>query len=214
VADTSQIRVDGEPVAAISQRVREREIRRQLRQNRARKAAIGLRASVRAAAAERMPALVREFLETLLGSLLGFLVIFELPARLGGVNPLYTLSTFGLLYASQSTYYKYKLTVEPGFTIPTCRCAGRSRDDTESVLQSRQSAVLGVPNSLFAVAFFAVLLALTALGDRGLGLPLAVIAVAASAYLSYVMLVRIRSLCTICVNIAAINVLILWQLTS
>jgi uncharacterized membrane protein len=119
---------------------------------------------------------------------------------------------FGLVYSLQSTYYKYKLAVDPGFRIPSCRCARPRADGTESVLQSRQSATFGIPNSVFASAFFCAVLVLTAEADSREALPLAVVATAASIYLSYVMLVRIRSLCATCINMAALSALILWQL--
>ena len=201
-----------EPIGATSRRVREREILRQLRHNSTRKAAIRGRIAVRNSLARRTPALAREFLKALLGSLVGFLLIAELLAHLAGVNEIYTFSVFGLVYSLQATYYKYKLAVDPEFKIPSCGCARRSVDGTESVLQSRQSATLGIPNSVFALAFFCAALALTAVADSRLALPLAAIAVAASIYLSYVMLVRIRSLCATCVNIVALSALILWQL--
>lgn len=197
---------------AIARRVREREVARQLRQNRSRKRAVELRIALRATAARRVPALAREYLETLLGSLLGLTVVFELLAHLARVSPLYSLPACGLVYASQSTYYTIKLAADPDFAIPTCRCAGRRREGTADVLRSPRSALLGVPNSALALVFFAALLASTGLGRSGVQLPLTGAAVAASAYLGYVMLVRVRSVCSICVNIAAINLLLLWQL--
>lgn len=198
------------PVTAIARRMQEREIRRQLHANDARRTAIRLRAAV----VERLPVLVREYAETLLGSLLGFAVLFELAAHLAGVSALYTLPAFGLVYAWQATYYKFKLASDPSFVIPSCRCAGRRRDGTADVLRSGHAAFLGVPSSLLAAAIFAALLALTAAGEPGPRLPLAGLALAASAYLGYAMLVRVRSVCTLCVNIAAINVLLVWQLAT
>jgi uncharacterized membrane protein len=199
------------PMGAISGRVREREIRRQLRHNHTRTAAIRGRTAVRNYVATRTTALARQFLETLLGSLLGFLLIAELLAHLAGVREVYTFSAFGLVYSLQSTYYKYKLAADPEFKIPSCRCARRGPDGTEGVLQSRHSAILGVPNSVFAVAFFLAVPVLTAVAGSRTALPLAVVAVAVSGYLSYVMLMRIRSLCATCINIAALSALILWQ---
>jgi uncharacterized membrane protein len=201
-----------EPVGAISRRVREREILRQLHNNDTRKAAIRGRIAVRNYLARHTSSLAQEYVKTLLGSLLGFLIIAELLGHLAGVGEIYTFSVFGLFYSLQSTYYKYKLAADPGFRIPSCRCARRSLDGTESVLQSRHSAILGIPNSVFASAFFCAVLVLTAVADSWLALPLAAVAVAASTYLSYVMLVRIRSLCATCVNIVALSALILWQL--
>ena len=202
------------PLTAIARRIREREIQRQLRQNRARKAAFRLRAGARTAAAERVPTLPREYLETLLGSLLVFTAVFELLARLGGVSPLYTLPAFGVVYASQSSYYKLRLTLDPDFAIPSCGCAGRRHDGSADVLRSRHSTILGVPSSLLAVLFFGAVLGLTAAGEPGPLPALAAFALAASAYLGYVMLARVRSLCSICINIAALNVLIFWQVLA
>lgn len=214
VGDVSRIHEEAGPLAAISRRVREREIRRQLRHNDARKMAVRARAALRRFVSERTPALAREFLETLLGAALGFFVIGWLLAHFAGIGSLYTFSVFGLLYSAQATYYKRKLALDPGFRIPSCRCAGRRADGTEGVLQSRQSAVLGIPNSAFAVAFFCMVLVTTVLDERRLALPPALAVVVASIYLSYVMLTKLRSLCAICLNIAALNVLIFWQLLS
>src|SRR5260370_28511172 len=180
------------PMGAASGRVREREIRRQLRHNHARTAAIRGRTAVRNYVATRTTALARQFLETLLGSLLGFLLIAELLAHLAGVREVDTFSAFGLVYSLQSTYYKYKLAADPEFKIPSCRCARRGPDGTEGVLQSRHSAILGVPNSVFAVAFFLAVPVLTAGAGSRTALPLAVVAVAASGQLLYVMLMRLR----------------------
>ena len=81
VTDMAQIHQHAGTMGAIARRVREREIRRQLRYNDARKAAIRGHRAVRNYVAARTPALAREFLGALLGSLVGFLVIAELLAH-------------------------------------------------------------------------------------------------------------------------------------
>jgi uncharacterized membrane protein len=202
------------PMGAVSRRVREREIRRQLRYNDARKAVIHGRGAVRNYVTTRTPALAREFLGALLAALVGFVVIAELLAHVAGVSEIYTFSAFGLVYSLQSTYYKYKLTADPGFKIPSCRCARRNADGTEGVLRSSYSTTLGIPNSVYAVAFFVAVPTLAAVAGSRAALPLAVVAIAASSYLSYIMLAKVRSLCTTCVSIAALSALILWQLLS
>jgi uncharacterized membrane protein len=164
--------------------------------------------------AARTPALAREFLGTLLGALVGFLVIAELLAHVAGVGQIYTFSAFGLVYSLQSTYYKYRLAADPGFKIPSCRCARRGADGTEGVLQSRYSTTLGIPNSVYAAAFFVAVPILAAVAGSRVALPLAVVAIAASSYLSYIMLARIRSLCATCISVAALSALILWQLLA
>ena len=208
----AQIHQHAGAIGAISRRAREREMLRQLRYNDARKAAVRGRSAVRSYLATRTPALAREFLGTLLGALVGFLVIAELLAHVAGVSQIYTFSAFGLVYSLQSTYYKYRLAVDPGFKIPSCRCARRGADGTEGVLRSRYSAILGIPNSVYAAAYFVAVPVLAGVAGSRAALPLAVVAIAASSYLSYIMLAKIRSLCATCISIAALSALILWQL--
>jgi uncharacterized membrane protein len=212
VTDMAHIHQHAGTMGAISRRVREREVLRQLRYNDARKAAIRGRGAVRDYLATRTPALAREFLGTLLGALVGFLVIAELLAHIAGVSQIYTFSAFGLVYSLQSTYYKYKLAGDPDFKIPSCRCARRSVDGTEGVLRSRYSATLGIPNAVYAAAYFVTVPVLAAVAGSRAALPLAVVAIAASIYLSYIMLAKVRNLCATCISIAALSALILWQL--
>ena len=208
----AQIHQHAGAIGAISRRAREREMLRQLRYNDARKAAVRGRSAVRSYLATRTPALAREFLGTLLGALVGFLVIAELLAHVAGVSQIYTFSAFGLVYSLQSTYYKFKLAADPDFKIPSCRCARRGVDGTEGVLQSRYSTTLAIPNSVYAAVFFVAVPVLAAVAGGRAALPLAVVAIAASSYLSYIMLAKIRSLCATCISIAALCALILWQL--
>ena len=188
-------------LSAISRRVHEREIRRQILYDRTSRYVAG-----------RVPVLLPDFLKMLMGSLLGFWVIVTLLAYIPHANPLYTLPGFGLLFSLQAAYYKYRLSVDPGYKIPKCRCAGRGDDNTETVLKSRQSAILRIPNSVLGVAVYIAFLLSVYLGHTGTAMSLAVVAVLASAYLSYIMVVKIAGLCANCINVAALNVLILWQL--
>lgn len=188
-------------LSAISRRVREREIRRQILYNRTSRYVAG-----------RVPVLLPDFLKMLMGSLIGFWVIVTLLAYIPHANPLYTLPAFGLLFSLQAAYYKYRLSVDPGYKIPKCRCAGRGDDNTEAVLKSRQSAILRIPNSVLGVAVYIALFLSVYLGHTGTAMSLAIVAVLASGYLSYVMVVKIAGLCVNCVNVAALNLLILWQL--
>ena len=71
---------------------------------------------------------------------------------------------------------------------------------------------LAIPNSVYAAVFFIAVPVLVAVAGSRAALPLAVAAIAASSYLSYVMLARIRSLCATCISISALSILILWQL--
>jgi len=188
-------------LSAISRGVRDREIRRQLLHNQMRKAV-----------SARLPVLLPEYLKILTGSLIGFWVITALLSYIPHASPLYTLPLFGLLFSLQATYYKYRLSVDPTFKVPSCRCAGRHDDNTEAVLTSAHSALLRVPNSVLGVAVYVALLASVYLGHLELARSLAILAVLASVYLSYVMIVKIAGLCVNCISVAALNVLILWNL--
>ena len=159
-----------------------------------------------------MPALLPEFLKVATASLIGFWIITELLAYVSGPRPLYTLTVLGLAYSLQTTYYRYRLSVDPGYRTPRCNCAGGGNDEPEKVLRSRQSAVLRIPNSVLGLALYSALFVFVYVNDRDAALLLAILAVAGSLYLGYAMVVKISSLCATCINVAALNVLILLQL--
>jgi uncharacterized membrane protein len=196
-------------LAPIERRVREREIRRQLLHSRVRHgiSALGL-------VARPVSGPLPEFLRTLGGSLLGLWIIALLLEYTTGARSVWTFAVLGIVYSLQATYHKHKLSVDPSYRIPRCGCTGRRDDDSEAVLRSRGSAILGVPNSVLALALYPGLLLLLYTGHGETATLLASAAVAASAYLSYVMVARLASLCATCINVVALNVLILWQLVA
>ena len=186
-------------MSSLSRHIREHDAERLARSERIRRALGG-----------RLPALLPEYLNTLVGALIGFWLLAELLSWLFDVDPLYTIGAIGLLYSSQATYYTLRLAADPAFTVPKCACAGRAHDNTEVVLRSPASTILKVPNALLGMP-------LVRRPHRpgrhrqhdAAALPLAVVAVAASAALGVVMVARVRALCPICINTAAMNVLIL-----
>jgi uncharacterized membrane protein len=152
-----------------------------------------------------------DYLRTLAGAVIAFWILSALVA-LFHVRPVYTLAAFGLFYSLQATYYRFRLSVDAGYRIPDCGCAGRAADGSEIVLRSRESALIGVPNSVLGAVLYPALALLTRAGHTGSALLLAFLALAASAYLARVMITRIGALCFICVNVAALNLLLVWQL--
>jgi len=194
----------------VSDRARERDIERQLLYNRVRKSVVDFSRTSRASI--RTPPLLREFLKTLLASAIGFWIIVSLLAYFFHATPVYTLIAFGLFFSLQATYHKYKLSVDPAYKIPRCGCGGARNDATETVLRSRESAILKVPNSAIGAALYAALLVLIAAGYASAATLMAVLAVMVSVYLAYVMVARIAALCSNCINIFALNLLIVWQL--
>ena len=191
-------------MSEISRLTHESELRRQLLHNRVRNA--GIRAT------RRLPDVTAEFLKMLTASVIGFWILTELLAYVSPAEPLYALPALGLLFSAQATFYKIKLATDPDFEVPSCGCGLSRPDDTASVLRSKESSVLGIPNSVLAIVLYVALLAAVSGNHHDAALALAVVAGLASAYLGYVMVFRLASLCATCVNVAALNVLLLAHL--
>ena len=194
---------------AITRRVSEKEIRRQVLYDRSRKAVV--RSYFESRARGALPPLLREYLEKLVGALLAFWIISALLSFLHA-RPWYTLSAFGLFYSLQATYYTSRLWRDPDFRIPSCKCAGAARDSSEKVLGSRLSLIPNVPNGALGVVLYLALPWLIHARQARAAALLVGVALAVSVYLAWLMIARIRAICTNCVNMAALNALILWQL--
>ena len=193
---------------AISRQMHQRDIRRQMMYNDIRKAIIHHK-TIANFVADHIPAILWEFLEMLLGSLLGFWIIGKLLNYTLHINPLYTFLTLGLLYSVQATYYKYQLWTDPNYKIPKCQCANRDNVNTETVLKSKEGTILGVPISVLAIIFYCALPIIMYFGYTKILMPIAIVVFCGSVYLSYVMVIKIGSLCENCVNIIALNMSIL-----
>jgi uncharacterized membrane protein len=195
---------------SIATGVAEREVRRQLSFNRTRKFVQARLLALRSASKDT--ALFAEFLKMLAGSMLAFFTIGWALGRFLHVRPLLLFPVLGFIYSAQATYHKYRLSANPNYRIPKCKCAGRRNDGTESVLRSSHSEWLGVPNSFFAAVIYLGLL-LAVFFQQGNAInALVTVLVVASTYLSYVMIRRVSALCGTCINLSALNVLILLQL--
>ena len=195
---------------SINSRVAEREVRRQIDFNRVRKFVYSRVAALRSTSP--VPTLLAEFLKMLAGSMLAFFAIGWALGRFLHVRPLLLFPVLGLIYSAQATYHKYRLSANPSYRIPKCKCAGRRNDGTESVLRSSHSAWLGVPNSLFAAAIYLGLLLSVVFQQGNTIHALVTVLVLASTYLSYVMIRKVSALCGTCINLSALNVLILLQI--
>jgi uncharacterized membrane protein len=163
---------------------------------------------VHKAAVETPPTLGAEYLRVLAGALLCFGIAAELVLHLTDIPPVYVLVGLGLVYSVQITHHRYRLAVDPGHEIRGCACFDTATGDTAAVLRSRESALLGVPNSVVGAVLYAALALAVYLDQSGVAIGLAAVAILGSAYLSYVMIVRLASLCPLCINVAALNVLL------
>ena len=194
----------------IMRRARERDTERLVLYDRTRRATVETWREVRAR--NPFPALLPEYLKVLIGSILGFWLLAWPVAEFFDVPRLYTYALLGLVFSLQATHYKYQLAKDPEYKVRRCNCGGARKDGTETVLKSGASTIAGIPNSLLGAALFGVLLVSIYSGYTGTAQLVAAAGVLVSAYLAFVMIVRVGALCSTCINIAALNVLILWQL--
>jgi uncharacterized membrane protein len=194
----------------ISRRVQERDVRRLVWYGHSRVALAG-RGPLAGVFAERLPAIWADFARMTLGALIAFWLAAYALSWAFGLEPLFVYLALGLFYSAQSAYYRYRLAADPNFRIPKCGCAKTPASvDTEKVLKSAEGELLPwVPNAMLATALYAVLLALAWTGPLVAVGALAAAACLSGAYLAYVMVFRIGSLCANCVNIGALNVLVL-----
>jgi len=193
----------------IGRRAHDREVRRQILYNRGRKITHKYLARL---GPKHPTTLGGEFLRMWLGSLAAFWIVAKLLDYLPHVKSEIVLLLFGLFFSMQATYYKYKLSRDPNYKIPKCgACSGRKDDNTETVLRSGASALLGIPNPWLGVGFYVALLVITFMRYPAAAIYLAGAGIVASAWLSYVMVAKIKALCALCVNTAALNLLIFLQ---
>jgi uncharacterized membrane protein len=196
----------------IMRRARERDTERLLLYDRTREATVQTWLAARARSP--FPALLPEYLKVLAGNILGFWLLAWPVAGIFDVSRLYTYAVLGLVFSLQATHYKYQLAKDPEYKVRRCNCGGARKDGTETVLQSRASTMAGIPTSLLGVAIYGVLLVVIYSGHMGTAQVLAVMGLLVSAYLAFVMIVRLGALCSTCINIAALNVLLVWQLVQ
>jgi uncharacterized membrane protein len=194
----------------ISRRVGEREVRRLVWYGHTRRALAG-GASFKDGVGDWLPVIWRDLARMMSGALLAFWLIGYLLSVVAGVEPLFVYLLLALIYSAQSTYYKYRLAANPDYKIPKCGCAKTPRSvDAERVLKSTEGQLLSrFPNSLLAAVFYSVMLTLACGGQLFAVGSLVLSACLFSAYLGHVMVARIGSLCTNCINIGALNVLVL-----
>ena len=160
----------------------------------------------------RLPQALGDYLRLLVSSVVGLGILTAIVAWLSPAEPLLILSALGLLFSGQAASYSVRLARDPDFTVPGCGCGVDVADDTATVLRSREGKLVGVPSPFLGVVLYTGLLGAVALDSSAAVVALAVVAGLTSAYLGYVMVVRIASVCSLCVSVAAINLLLLLHL--
>ncbi len=162
--------------------------------------------------ARRLPLALRDYVRMLAAAAVGYGLLTALVAWLTPVEPVYALASVTLLFSGQAASYHVRLARDPDFVIPACGCGAGAKDDTAVVLRSRESTIIGVPNAFLGALLYSALLVAAATGRDEAVVALALVAGLTSAWLGYAMVVRLASVCSLCVNVAALNLLLLVQL--
>jgi hypothetical protein len=193
----------------IAKRVRERDVRRQLLYNNARKNLSGA-FFLGGRISELMPEIAAEYVKATLAAMAAFWLIAWGLHWAFDVDAIVCYALFGMIYTLRSSYYSHRLRRDPNFKIPRCACAKRSHhENSEQVLTTTTGIIRWMPVSVPAALFYALLLT-----PWTRHYPTALPVVAATACLvtlrlGYLMVFRIRSLCSNCISLGALNWLIL-----
>lgn len=189
----------------IMRRARARDVERVLLYDRSRRRALQAWLATQASPSA---ALFAEYFKTLLGAVLGFWLLAWPATAWLDVSRGSVYAVLGLVFSLQVTHHKVRLARDPGYTVRRCNCGGSRADRTEVVLASHTADVGGVPVSLLGAALYAAVLLTMATGQPDAVRALAVLGLLASGYLGWVMVTRIGALCSTCINVAALNVLL------
>jgi hypothetical protein len=193
----------------IAKRVRERDVRRQLLYHNARKSLSSV-FSRGDRISKLMPEIAAEYVKAMLAAMAAFWLIDRGLHSAFGVDAIMCYALFGVVYTLQSSYYSYRLRRDPNFKIPRCACAKHSRhENSEQVLTTATGLIRSMPVSLPAALFYVLLLTPW---TRHYPTALPIVAVTAclvTLRLGYLMVFRIRSLCSNCISVGALNWLIL-----
>jgi len=132
-----------------------------------------------------------------------------------GINTIHVYVGLGILYSLQATFYKYKMLKDPEYVPPKCKCGNKPTINTKTVLESDESSLFfGIPNSIFGIGLYPLIGYLTYLQFESAVIGMLVIAATISFYLAYKMIYDIGSLCSLCINVYAVNVLLVIKVAS
>lgn len=191
-------------LSSIARLARERDLERQATEVRVRRFA---RRTV-----PQLPGVLGEYARMLAAAVAGYWVLTALIAWGTGADVTYLLLVLAALFAAQATSYKVKLARDPSFEIGGCGCGAGGTDGSATVLTSRYSEILRVPVTVLALVLYVALGLALAAGEPDMALALGAVAVLVSAYLGHAMVTRLGAVCSTCINVAALNVLLFVQL--
>jgi uncharacterized membrane protein len=127
------------------------------------------------------------------------------------------LSLIGSFISLYFTLVYYQRIPANYYLVP--RICRMSETGCQMVLSARDARVLGFPNSLLASFYYAIVFLVTLIGGwesnrfvHWVFLPISVLIVLLSVYLSYSLLFRIKIVCPLCFVSHGINVLIAFLL--
>ena len=116
------------------------------------------------------------------------------------------LSCLGLLISLYAFYVKKKMEKDKNYS-PVCDLSDKV--SCTKAMGSEYGSFFIVPNSVWGIGFYALVLLLSILGNIEAVIWLSIVAVLGSIYLAYISFFKIKVLCPLCLGIYAINILIL-----
>ena len=116
---------------------------------------------------------------------------------------LIALSSIGLLISLYAFYVKIRMKKDKSYSAA---CDINEKISCTKAMGSKYGSFFIVPNSVWGIGFYALLLALSWMQVFQAVFWLSVIAVLGSVYLAYVSFFKIRILCPLCLGIYAVNI--------
>ncbi len=136
------------------------------------------------------------------------------------INPMYLQLIIGLSVSVLSTFYKYKIFIDPSYLSKYCDCEKANISGSTimsgiiTVLGHKKgSLILNIPNSLFGILYYSILLVIIFIEFKNYLLieylinMLIFISLPVSVCLYITMIFEVRSICILCMSIHAVNFL-------
>jgi vitamin-K-epoxide reductase (warfarin-sensitive) len=115
------------------------------------------------------------------------------------------LSVLGILLSLYTLYLHWKINKEYSYKAV---CDLSDRFSCTKSIRSKEGKIFGIPNGVFGIGFYGVLLALTFSEFTNYIVPLTTIGVFASFYFAYNLYFKVKTICLVCNSIYLVNLLL------
>ena len=123
------------------------------------------------------------------------------------------LSALGIVLSLYTLYLHWKISKEEKYQAV---CDLSDRFSCTKSIRSPEGKIFGIPNGVFGIGFYGLILILTFTDFTNYIFPLTAWGVVASMYFAYQLYFRVKTVCLVCNSIYVINVLLfavsLWRI--